>query len=109
MLYCKKCSKCKKITETAFNEAGMISFNIKRDEIDPEAVADVISVSYQMIKLAGIPWLRNLFMSISDSDSIVIKKEEYDKNSILPELQKAVKQILDDNNIEYSEIIIDIK
>lgn len=109
MLFCKKCSKCKKITETAFNEAGMISFNIKRDEIGPEAVADVISVSYQMIQLAGIPWLGNLFMSISDSDSIEIKKEEYDKNSILPELQKAVKQILDDNNIEYSEIIIDIK
>lgn len=109
MLYCKKCSKCKKITETAFNEAGMISFNIKRDEIDPEAVSDVIGVSYQMIQLAGISWLRNLLMSISDSDSIEIKKEEYDKESILPELQKVVKQILEANNIEYNEIVIEIK
>ena len=48
-------------------------------------------------------------MSISDSDSIEIKKEEYDKESILPELQKVVKQILEANNIEYNEIVIEIK
>lgn len=108
MLYCKKCSKCKKITESAFNEAGKISFNIKRDELEPKIVAEVISVSGQMIQFAGISWLRNLIMSISDRDSIEINKEKYDKESILPELQKAVREILDKENIEYSNIIIEI-
>ena len=111
MLFCKKCSKCKKITESAFNEAGKISFNIKRDGIEPIAVGEVIGASASMVCFAGIPWLHNLFNSISPKDlnSIENKKEEYDKNSILPELQEAVKQILEANNIEYNEIVIEIK
>lgn len=110
VLYCKKCSKSQEISKVTFNEAEKISFNAKGDML-PGILADVLSVSGQMVRLAGIPWVENILGSIALQFGLETKTEKviYDKDSILPELQKAVKQILDAKNIEYNEIVIEIK
>lgn len=110
-VYCKKCSKSKEITEVSFNEAGKISFSTKRKMTTTSIFGETLAVSGQMVNFAGINWLKKLLTSI---ELLAERKESQDKinldkDSILPELQKAVKQILDDNNIEYREIVIEIK
>lgn len=103
MLYCNKCSKSKEITAVTFNEAGKISFYAKGN-MNLESLGETTSVSGQMVRLAGLDWLKNLLTSIE-----LQRKKNVDKDSILPELQEAVKQILDAKNIEYNEIVIEIR
>lgn len=103
MLYCNKCSKSKEITSVTFNETGKISFYAKGN-MNLKSLGETMSVPGQMVRLAGLDWLKNLLTSIE-----LQRKRNVDKDSILPELQEAVKQILEANNIEYNEIVIEIK
>lgn len=100
MLYCNKCSKSKEITAVTFNETGKISYYAKGNM----NFKSLGSISGPMVESAGLDWLKNLLTSME-----LQFKRNADKDSILPELQDAVKRILDDKNIEYNEIIIDIK
>lgn len=103
MLYCNKCSKSKEITAVTFNETGKISFYAKGN-MNLKSLGETLAISGQMVRLAGLDWLKELLMSID-----LQFKRNIDKESILPELQEAVKKILDANNIEYNEIVIEIK
>lgn len=105
MLYCKKCNKHKSFIHVSFEKNGRIKFktenNATRNNIEK-----VIAVSGSMVNLGGEDWLIRLLLAIRETFRIKI---EFDKENILPILQDAVKRILDEKNIEYNEIIIDIK
>ena len=105
MLYCKKCNQYKSLLHVSFEENDKIRFNT--ENIITHSDKDLIkalAISH-MGDLGGFNWLEKVIFAIREYS----KKIESDKEQILPILQDAVKRILDESNIEYNEIIIDIK
>ena len=66
-----------------------------------------------MVEVAGIDWLHRVLKSLTpfynSSAEVLATKNKYDKEVMLPILQDAIKRILDNGNIDYNEIIIDVK
>lgn len=106
MLYCRKCSQYKSLLHVSFAENNRIRFNTENKiaHSDKDLIKALV-ISGSMANLGGLDWLEKVIVAIRESP----KKIEPNKEEILPILQDAVKRILDDKNIEYNEIIIDIK
>ena len=101
-VYCKKCKKTADIEDVSFIDSGSIAFdNKKKNEEYLKHLVKLISISEMGI--ANFDWLHDVITSVTK------RNISHDKHSILPILQEIVRQKLEEYQIEYNEIIIDIR
>ena len=114
-LYCEKCRKQIGLVNAIFKTNGTISFDEGNGKITNtiKTFGAALCTSDQMVEDAGLDWLHRVLESLkpfyNSSAEVLAIKNKYDKEVMLPILQDAVKRILDNGNIEYNKIVIDIK
>lgn len=115
MVYCKKCQKTSFVKNVSFIEDCKIFFNLEDGcVVKPISKSQFIFLAGALVSYTNLEWLSNLLTSFEiqnsmDNEKPAITKNIYNKEVMLPVLQEAVKQILDKENIEYNEIIIEIR